>query len=119
MSVGVGGTIWVFDLNRRFYTKPSGGRLWGEPIWRRHWRPLKIVGETSRSWILESRQKVPKRGADPTVFAFSEADIDRMEWVHYNAYRIADKVLRLRDYETLRKVADAIGYREPPKGEQK
>ena len=115
LGVGVGSTVWVFDINRRRYTKPADGRIWGSIIWRDHWGPHTIVSETSRSWVLDrpGGMKVPKRGADPSIFAFSESDIDRRAWVEDNRHKIADKVGRINDYETLRKVVELIGYETP------
>lgn len=115
LGVSVGGTIWVFDINRRVYRERKPGELYasGGPIWREHWQPRKVVGETSRSWVLERGTKVPKKGADPSCFAFSEADIDRRAWVNENQHKIARMVERCHDYETLRKVAASVGFETP------
>jgi hypothetical protein len=112
-EVRVGSTVWVFDLNRRQYAKAAPGRLYGPIIWRSHWGPHKIVGETSRSWILdqESGLKVPKRGADPAWVAFSEADIDKQAWLNENRHSIVRHLERVSDYDTLRAVAQLIGYK--------
>ena len=117
-AIGIGSTVWVFDINRRRYTKPEPGRLWGSIIWRDHWGPHKIVSETSRSWVLNSGTKVPKRGADPSLFAFSEADIDRRAWIEDNAHKIERAVGRVRDFHTLQKVAELIGYTPRATGEK-
>ena len=85
----VGDTIWYFDTNRRVYPPPEPGRIWasGGPIWREHWRPVQITGETSRSWVLGSGcwivgkvvTKIPKRGDDPLRkhFAFTREELDQ------------------------------------------
>lgn len=85
---------------------------WGAPIWRKHWVPSVVVGETTRSWVLKNRSKVPKRGA-PWV-AFSEADIDRAEWVHENRHAIARRLEQCRDYDTWREVARLVKYEPAP-----
>jgi len=114
----VGDTIWVFDINRRVYREKKPGEVYarGGPIWREHWRPRKVVGETSRSWVLERGDKVPKKGADPACFAFSEADIDRREWVNDNRHKIASMVERCNDYEKLMKLAAVMGFKTPNVG---
>jgi hypothetical protein len=112
--VGIGSTIWVFDKNNRVYAPPERGRIWvsGGPIWREHWRPVRIVAETSRSWVLESGgTKVPKKGASPSLFAFSQAEVDDQVWVHDNKYRISTEVERLTSPALLRKVAALISYK--------
>jgi hypothetical protein len=125
LPVRVGSPVWVFDINRRVYPPPEKGRSSSGPIWREHWVPFVIVGETSRSWLLDDGGscKVPKRGADPRRVLFSQADVERATWVHDNAYAISQAINSLahRDgglaYETLRTIASAVGYQ--PKTENK
>lgn len=115
LGVGVGSTVWVFDINRRVYRERKPGEKYavGAPIWREHWVPRKIVGETVRSWVLVQGGRVPKKGADPHLFSFSEADIARRAWVHDNRHLIERAVGRVCDYDTLRSVAALIGYETP------
>lgn len=105
--------VWVFDINRRIYRRDEHGKAHGGPIWREHWREEKVVGETPRAWITECGTKVPKKGAGSRVFAFSEEEISRAAYVQENRYWIAEKVGRLTDYDTLKKVAECIGYQQP------
>ena len=70
--------IWVFDENRREYTQPTAeqrkaGIIYGERIWKGSWRAQYVVAETSRSWILQGGDKVPKRGANASRFSISGA----------------------------------------------
>ena len=111
-EIGVGSTIWVFDINRRSYAKPEQGHIWGQNIWREHWGPRKIVAETGRSWVLDRPDglKVPKKGADPSRFAFSQLDIDRRAWIEDNRHSIERAVGRVQGYELLQSVAKLIGY---------
>lgn len=112
--IGVGSTVWVFNENHRVYAQ--GGRAGDGPLWREHWRPLTITGETRVSWIAGKGYgvvKVPKKNPDPRVFAFSEAEIDKRAWVVQNIHRISGKLQFVTDYDVLRKVADLIGYSEP------
>ena len=105
----VGDPVWVFDINRRVYA--SDGR--GGPIWREHWVKRQITAETTRSWIVGegwAQIKIPKKGEQPHGIAWSEQEIERRAYVEENSHRIADKLRHIRDYETLSKVAELIGY---------
>jgi hypothetical protein len=106
-SVKVGDTVFEFDENRRVYRKGESG----PPIWREHWRPVVITGETSKSWLYGwcGKQKIPKSGSGK--FCFSVAELDEREWAHENRYRLA-RAVENADAATLRKIA-AIVEREP------
>ena len=109
-KVGIGSPVWIFNSNRRVYRE--GAR--GGPIWREHWMPEKIVGETSRSWIVGQgtwEKKIPKKGPWHGV-AFSQEEIDNAAYVHEHRFRISEKVGRLDDFACLRKIAELIGYEE-------
>lgn len=103
----IGSTIWIFDINRRVYRKDTSGH----PIWREHWRPEVIAGETSRSWITKLGKKVPKKGYDARSVAFSQEAIDRAAFIHDNAYRIGEAVGRLEDHDLLQQIAALINYK--------
>ena len=103
----IGKTIWVYDINLRHYRRDEKGRSYGPPIWRKSWRPNEVVEENRVSWILASGAKVPKKGAVGVVF--SEEEIDRLAFVEENKLRISDAV-RCWGYESLKQVADLIGY---------
>ena len=45
----IGKDVWIKDENQREYVL---GR--SNPVYRKHFRRVQIVGETSRSWLLES-----------------------------------------------------------------
>ena len=100
----VGDTIWIFDIQRRVYARDADGRATGGPIWREHWRPVVIVGETSRSWVTDYGNKIAKSGTDPRNVAFSEAEIDRAAWVRDNARRISGRVMACGDFEKLKAI---------------
>lgn len=72
--------VWIFNGNRLVYGKDKSS-----PIWREHWVKQKVTGETSRSWIVGegwSERKIAKseklRGSG---VAFSEAELDVLEWI--------------------------------------
>ena len=99
---------WIFDENRRRYKTDEKGRSIGGPIWREHWVKVKIVGETRRSWVTNYYdRKVPKKGG--RGYAFSEEDIDRMAFIEQRR-RIGEAVGYCTDYETLKRIADMVGY---------
>ncbi len=99
---------WFFDENKRVY-KYIDGKYAGGPIWREHWTKVEIVGETSRSWVTSCGKKVPKAGG--RCYAFSQEDIDRMYFVE-KRWAIANAVERCTDYDTLKAIADMVGYSE-------
>jgi len=104
--------IWVFDVNRRVYPKKEPGEISRSPVYREHWVMREIVGETTRSWLIGSERapaKVPKRGADPRRFLFSEKDVDDNVWVNDHCYRI-ERLIPTLSPEKLRQVAELIGY---------
>ena len=101
--------VWIFDENHRVYPRDEKGRAFGNPIWRKHWVAREIVGETKLSWILRfGGQKVSKKGG--RGIAFSEAEIDRLEFVEVHRRLIAEAVNKL-DYEKLKQVSDLIEYK--------
>ena len=110
--LGIGSTIWMFDNNRRIYPKPRSASG-GGPIYREHWRPVTIEGETSRSWVTSwYGNKVPKRGPRHGV-AFTEAEVNADVWAHDHRYKIV-RMVELCEVETLKAIAQAVGYMPNP-----
>ena len=113
--------IWVFDSSRRVYREvtpdeKAAGKLWagGGPIWREHWIKLEITGETSRSWITERGHKVPKKGADPHQFLFSEKQVEQSAWDKDHRHKIVQRIewrgsngISLTQLEA---IAEILGY---------
>lgn len=103
----IGDTVWFFDGNRRVYRDGSSG-----PVYREHWFPAKIVGETSRSWITDNwNRKIPKKGLPGHGVALTAEDVEKDVWMNTHAYRVYEQIQRCRDYDTIRKIADLIGYK--------
>jgi hypothetical protein len=103
-----GSIVYVFDENHRVY--PEDKSVSSNPIYREYFRPMKIVGETTRSWLLSNGMKVSKKtlvGIYP-----NEAAVNQACWVHEHKWKIIRKTENIRDYETLRKLADLVGYDE-------
>jgi hypothetical protein len=119
----VGDIVWVFDRNHRVYRKDaSTGLSAGGPIFREHFRPVIISGETPRSWVLYgSGVKVPKSGGDVrecgtgpygkrTVYMTPEA-VDTAVYLHDHRHKIARALEMCADVAALRQIAALVGYK--------
>lgn len=122
MSIGIGSTLWMFDINHRVYSAPQPGRLYGVIIWREHWRQMEVVGETRVSWLVgwpgsaATRRDVgrlPKSafrdGKCPRGWALSAEHIDELAWAEEHRHKLADRVHRCDDPRVLRAVWAALG----------
>ena len=116
----VGDKFWSFDSNLRRY---DGTRL----IYRGHFFPVEIIGETSRSWSIGHARsnfprelfKVPK--ADPFRKKYGEFGTrpiiltDQMVndeiWDVDHRHKISRQIEKV-DTSILRQVAELIGYEE-------
>lgn len=109
----IGDTVYYFDQNRRIYPKDEDGRQIGRPIYLEHFRPVVIMGEVAKSWLLNvsvtigdrSVTKVSKAVAETMFFTMDE--VDKAVWVEENAYRIRSFVRDCDDYETMQAI-DAV-----------
>ena len=102
-ALKVGSTIWKFDLNHRVYI---GVRT--SPDYRSHWVPCRIQRETTRSWVTNSGDKVPKKGSHDT-FAFAMKEVDDDVWRTRHRRHISDKVYGA-SADQLRRVAEILNY---------
>ncbi len=114
LKVGVGSTVWVFDEGRRIYTNGLA-----TPVWREHWRPVKIAVETSRSWVLETPvwfgkdvTRIPKHGPSPWWVMFTQEQVDDAVWVHNHRHKIGEAIRYVDDPAILKQVARLVGYSE-------
>lgn len=121
MTPHIGMKLWRWNENRRVYERnPETGRAMGGPIWREHWEPCEIIGETSRSWLVgqdymktwsdisRKAEKIPK-SQFPGEYATSEEDIERRAYVIGMRHKLADKIRVCKCYETIKKIEDALG----------
>lgn len=112
----VGDHLWYFDINRRVYRSEAGSG----PIWREHWVKMQIVGETGVSWIVgpgNHPMKVHKKklaAGTLLLWATSEGDVAKEEWVSQNSYRLSNAVSGCKNYDTLKKIAELVGYKDRP-----
>lgn len=110
MDTKIGDSVWLFDINRRVYVDDQGNRT-SVPVWLHHWHECKIVGETSRSWILNYfNKKVPKKDADNRQVCFCWEQVLGYAWVHNNRSKI-ELAIRGLSLEKLREVAAVIDYK--------
>jgi len=116
-TLSIGSTVWIFDENYRVYTKDGPG--WGRIIYREHFRPHEIVGETGVSWVLDDGRKVNKKTLKTHRNAFepvltSEEDIDKVCWMREHRQgitRMVGNLNRFSDYDKLISIADMVGYK--------
>lgn len=110
MKLAVGLTIFVFDENKRVYV---GGT--GRPVYRAHFVPKLIKGETLKSWILEDDTKVNKQtlayrmwsGGRAKIWPTSQA-VDDTCFVHDNRATIAQTIYQVTDAATLRAIQELL-----------
>lgn len=94
----------------------------GDTIWNQSGHPLKIVGETARSWLMEldnewSKQvKAPKKAPPLTLWMqwfYTEEDRDKVLFARAHRHSISRAVEAVTDGDVLRKIAVLIGWKEP------
>ncbi len=113
----IGDIVWRFDQNRRVYPpkKPGAQYSFGGPIYREHWAPVTIIGETRISWLCGfglgrgCHWKAPKKGLRPG-WCFSLKELDDACWVNDYRIEIVDALRQVSDADILRKIADLIGW---------
>jgi len=112
-DIKIGDRFFIFNENRRVYKRDDTGKAIGGPTFRGHFEPVTIDGETSRSWVIQKGwKKVPK--SDPFSVLHTEEMIDEREFVAVHSYHIGEVVRRTKDADTLRKIAEIIGYEVEP-----
>lgn len=111
MDLKIGDTLYRFDGNRRVY-----GNGTGAPIYCEHFEPLKIIGETKVSWILEREWRANKKtlsSAPARQYGgrgfFTAGQMEDDIWKHDHAHKIR-ALLERAPPDQLRKVAEILGY---------
>ena len=118
----VGDEVYLFDQNRRVYTRADKGCKWSgsKVIFREHFVKYKIVGETSRSWLIgvEWRpDKYPKnrKNDNPKWWGgrfYTAEEVDEACWIEANRVVLADAVRFCDDIGKLKQVAALVEYKE-------
>lgn len=105
MGFKVGDTVWLFDLNSRVYVP---GR--SAPVYRGHFVPHEIVGETSKSWIVGfGEKKFPKKNPEGM---YTAEGVDDQCWAQDYRIKIIDHVRRCSP-DQLREIAKIVGFVAP------
>lgn len=111
----IGSTVWIFDEDHRVY--PKDKRFGSGPIYREHFRPEIIDGETRTSWLIGSKQwrksdwiRINKKNPQCCV---SIEEVEGRVWAQEHRHRIL-QLAQTSDYETLRKIAELVGYKSDP-----
>lgn len=106
----IGDTIYQFSENYRVYAKDENGRATGAPIYAEHFRPVKIVGEEKRSWVVNDHPpKVGKNRVDAErSHWFTTEGKAAAIWLHANGWRTAEAVRRCYDIGTVKAIAELL-----------
>ncbi len=122
-TIQVGMDVWLFDANNRHYVEGKSG-----PVYRKHFVPTRIIGETRDSWLLENvRQgvglKINKKtrelrppsshgyfGLSPTVY-FDIDEVEDATWAHDHVYEISRAVSKASP-QTLRAIKALLDKEE-------
>ncbi len=120
MDLKIGDVLYHFSENRRVYA-PGGG----SPIYREHFEPHTIVGETKLSWLvapwknapLDRCTKVSKKdmsSARSHTFGsrgyFTAEGMEDDIWQHSHKHKICDLINRTATANQLREIAKIINY---------
>jgi hypothetical protein len=109
----VGDVVYSFDPNRRVYPKQDGSRFSGSgPIYREHFRPLHIVGEKGRSWLISSTPdgKYPSKVGKTKASFLTAEQVDADCWINSHRHNICNLLQNCSNADTLKAVATLLGY---------
>lgn len=110
----IGDDVFLKDTNHRVYARNSQGKPFGGPLFSGHFVPVRIVGETSRSWIITRYgMKCPKKG--PTVLYTAE-QVHEQVWLHEHQSRIIRELERCQDIQVFKQLARLLGLDSGEKG---
>jgi hypothetical protein len=120
----VGDEVYLFSENARVYTKAAPGEKWtgSKIIFRGYFVKYKIVGETSRSWLIGCEWKPTKypknrKVENPHWWAgrfYTQEEVDEACWLETNRQALADTVKFCLDIAKLKEVAEIVGFEELP-----
>jgi len=115
--VKVGSKAWIFNENRRRYTDPEPGKLYGNIIYREHWEESQVVGQTRDSWLVgASKIKVSKKTGEHKrhpwckKIVFSLAAVDDDVWEKKHAVGVSRMLRECHDVSKIRQIAAILGY---------
>jgi hypothetical protein len=114
----IGDTIYYFDQNHRVYEEDENGKSFGGPIWIKHWRERKIIGETKVSWLVGFEWKPDKVNKKKLAagelgnYCASWDQIEEAAWVHANRWKIVRLLEWERSYDKIKEIAKILDYEE-------
>ncbi len=114
-DIKIGDTLYRFDENRRVYERGPDGRtsINSKLIYRGHFAPITVIGETSRSWICGNEYfqiKRPKSGRGNSLI-FTEDEMEQRIYIKENAHKIVWRVQCLEDANKLKAIAEIVNYK--------
>lgn len=123
--------IYFWDPNNRHYAERAGGfrNMSGAPIYRRHFRPVRITQITPRAiklaqscWLHgktitslprdRGKWPAPSISAVGGFFVVGQDEVDRWCWLEANVRAIADAVGHCDDVDALKTIARMLGVAE-------
>lgn len=110
----IGDTVYIlivveYDDNRRIYHKDEKGHSYGGPIYREHFRAVRIKAETTRSWIVSYYdRKIPKSTLEG-CYTFEQ--VEEKVWDHENRYKIA-RLVDSCSLDQLKMIAGIFDWKE-------
>lgn len=112
-GIKVGTVLYQFDANRRIYNRPGLG---GSVIYREHFSPVTVVGETSKSWLVDgyreprkvnkATMQIANRGYGATQIYTSDGMEDKI-WSYVERRRIM-RAVEYCDVPTLRQIDSVL-----------
>lgn len=107
----IGDTVWCFYEHRRD-SKPIAHRIVGET--KGTWLVASLSAEgavVGHSHAINKRTlRTPARGGFSGSQYFTAASLAAREYCEAHAYPIAERIRRVDDVDTLRKIAALVGY---------
>ncbi len=106
----IGDIVYYFDGNYRVYEK--NGVKKSSPYEEDYYRPLKVVAETEREYILDygtinKRSNLLTLGKTKHKYFMNKERLDEI-YLSENGYKIADKIRYLRDANKLKKIEEIL-----------
>ncbi len=116
----IGKVFYKYDINKRVYRDPDTGVSYDSPIHRLSFRKWYIIGETSRSWLMNAHKEANLNHLKTEKFSKKR---DFLEWgyltaeqvednvfIHDHCYKASERVGRLRtkDVGKLKKIMEIL-----------
>lgn len=124
-TLAVGQVAYLFDINRRKYTKPEPGQhaSTGSCIYAEHWTEVTVESTRSGGHITVSGGRTLRRdhrgiyaGDQGRIrLALSQAEMDADIYLNTHRHGITRAVQHCTDVDILRRIAALLGYDDTSK----